>query len=335
MTVRDVLDRTDLASVLTELSGEPVHTGRLPRWHCCAADHPDEHPSVTIFRARDGIERWKCWSGGHGGTAIDAVIAARQVSTGEAIRTLETRAGITPTVDTAVPATATHQPAVGLSDAVHAHAAECAARLWTPAGRTALEWLHDRGLPDDVLRANLVGYDPGPRTLPRPAGIPRHEGITYPSFNASGEMIYVQTRTLDPRAPCKFLNPAATHGMAPALSYPRGARSAAGPMLVTEGIPDGLVAIAAGYRTATLISASAATAAVAAQLATRAGSQGVILALDNDPAGRNAQRLLHHHLGGHTPVRVLRLPDGADLTDTYRSIQCTHTPTNSATPSIG
>ena len=60
----------------------------------------------------------------------------------------------------------------------------------------------------------------------------------------------------------------------------------------------------------------------------------VILALDNDQAGRNAQRLLHHHLDGHTPVRALRLPDGADLTDTYRRTQCTNTPSNSATPSI-
>lgn len=334
MTVRDVLDRTDLASVLTELSGGPAHTGRLLRWHCCAADHPDEHPSVTIFRARDGIERWRCWSGGHGGTAIDAVMAARGVTTGEAIRILEARAGFAPTVDTALPATASHPLRVGLSDAALAHAAECAARLWTPAGRTALEWLHDRGLPADVLRANLVGYDPGPRTLPRPPGIPRHKGVTYASFNVTGEMIYVQTRTLDPGAPCKFLNPAAAHGMAPALSYPRGARTTVGPMLVTEGIPDGLVAIAAGYRVATLISASVATAPIAAQLAACAGPHGVILALDNDPAGRKAQRLLHRHLDGHTPVRVLRLPDGADLTDTYRSNQCTHTPNNSATPSI-
>ena len=77
-----------------------------------------------------------------------------------------------------------------------------------------------------------------------------------------------------------------------------------------------------------------ATRAVADQLALRAGEQGVILALDNDQAGRSAQRLLQHHLDGHTPVRVLRLPDGADLTDTYRRTQCPDTPSNSATPSI-
>jgi len=252
MTVRDLLDRTDLASVLTELSGEPAHTGRFPRWRCCAADHPDQHPSVTMIRASDGIERWKCWSGGHGGTAIDAVMLAHGVSTGEAIRILETRTGATPAVNAALPAAASRPP-VGLSDAAHAHAAECATRLWTPEGRKALEWLHDRGLPDDVLHANLVGYDPGPRTLPRPPGIPRYEGVTYPSFNTGGEMIYMQTRTLDPDAPSKFLNPATNHGTAPALSYPQGAHTNAGPILVTEGVPDGLVAIAAGYRTATLI----------------------------------------------------------------------------------
>ena len=333
MTVREVLDRTDLASVLTELSGEPVHAGRLPRWRCCTSDHPDTHPSVTMHRARDGIERWKCWSGGHGGTAIDAVMMARGVSAGEAIRTLEERAGVTPAVAPGA-ATTSRRPPVGLSTAARAHATECAQRLWMPEGRGALEWLHDRGLPDDVLRANLVGYDPGPQAVPRPAGMPRYRGVVYPSFNFAGDMIYAQTRTLDPGAPCKFLNPAAAHGTLPAVSYPRGAHTTTGPMLVTEGVPDGLVAIVAGYRVAALISASVATPAVAAQLALRAGEQGVILALDNDQAGRNAQRLLHHHLDGHTPVRVLRLPDGADLTDTYRRTQCTNTPSNSATPSI-
>ena len=29
-----------------------------------------------MFRDRNGVERWKCWSGGHGGTAVDAVDAA-------------------------------------------------------------------------------------------------------------------------------------------------------------------------------------------------------------------------------------------------------------------
>ena len=54
-----------------------------------------------------------------------------------------------------------------------------------------------------------------------------------------------------------------------------------------------------------------------------------LTATTGDPAEQQS-----FDLDGHTPVRVLRLPDGADLTDTYRRTQCTNTPSNSATPSI-
>jgi DNA primase len=337
MTVRDVLDRTDLASVLTELSGEPAKRGRLTRWHCCAADHPDEHPSVTMFRDRHGVERWRCWSGGHGGTAIDAVILARGVTTAEAIRCLEQRAGITPTIAPVSVPRVIAQPAEHLSVAARDYAQRCAVLLWTPAGRAALDWLHQRGLPDAVWRANLVGYDPGPTALTRAKGLARYCGVTYPSFDAAGDMIYVQTRYLDPAAPNKYANPAARHGPLPAVSYPRGARTLEGPMIVTEGVPDGLVAIAAGFRAAAVISASVSNPVkVAAELARHAGPAGVVLAFDNDPAGRIAEAQLHTHLDGHTPVRVLRLGEGLDLTDTYHRSNQWHqkTQNNSATASI-
>ena len=61
------------------------------RWHCPDRDHPDEHPSVTMQVDGDGVQRWRCWSGGHGGTAIDAVMAAHHVDAGGAIRWLAER----------------------------------------------------------------------------------------------------------------------------------------------------------------------------------------------------------------------------------------------------
>ena len=68
----DLLRRTDLAALLDELSPAPAtRQGPTARWHCIDAGHDDQHPSITMFVDRRGIERWKCWSGGHGGTAID------------------------------------------------------------------------------------------------------------------------------------------------------------------------------------------------------------------------------------------------------------------------
>ena len=74
----ELLARTDLAQVLDALT-TGHGDGHRRTWNCPEPDHPDVHPSVTIHTDRHGVQRWRCWSGGHGGTAIDAVIAARRM----------------------------------------------------------------------------------------------------------------------------------------------------------------------------------------------------------------------------------------------------------------
>jgi DNA primase len=92
-----------------------------------------------------------------------------------------------------------------------------------------------------------------------------------------------------------------------------------GPLIVTEGIPDGLVAVSAGFRTASVISAASAVHPdVAAALADVAGRDGVILAFDRDRAGTDAQEGLAKLLAERgARCQLLQLPNGHDLTDTY------------------
>ena len=71
--IDDVLDRTDLAALLDELTQPAGRLGPGRRWHCPMPDHDDHHASVTMFRDRHGHERWRCWSGDHRGDAIDLV----------------------------------------------------------------------------------------------------------------------------------------------------------------------------------------------------------------------------------------------------------------------
>ena len=318
MNIRDVLDRTDLASVLTELAGEPVTAGQLPRWRCCSADHPDEHPSVTMFRDRQGVERWKCWSGGHGGTAIDAVMVAQRVDIATAVRTLEERAGLTPLTPAVGVPSAIRQGPQPFSPAALAYATRCAGLLWTPQAEHARDWLHARGLTDQVLKDHLVGFDPGVRALPRADGLPRTRvGVTYVSFTAASSPSYVQVRHLHPGAPSKYSNPTPAHGSKPAVTFTR--TTADGPLLVGEGVPDALVAARAGFRAAAIIDAASISPATIDQLAEAAGSTGIVLALDNDPAGQEATRRLREGLAGRTPIQVLQLAPGFDLTDHYRA----------------
>jgi DNA primase len=269
-----------------------------------------------MFRDRHGVERWKCWSGGHGGTAVDAVMAAQRVDIATAVRTLEERAGMTPLTRPPGVPSAIRQGPQPFSVAALEYGTHCAELLWTPQGAHARDWLHARGLTDQVLKDHLVGFDPGVRSLPRADGLPRTRvGVTYVSFTATGDPSYVQVRHLHPNAPSKYSNPTPAHGSKPAVTFTR--TSAGGQLLVGEGVPDALVAVCAGFRAAAIIDAASISPATIDQLAEAAGGSGVVLALDNDPAGQEATRRLREGLAGRTPIQVLQLAPGFDLTDHY------------------
>ena len=90
MNAREILDRTDLAELLS-LSGPPTGTGRAALV-VLSPDHQDDHPSVSMFVDHKGLERWRCWSDGHAGTAIDAVMIGHNLDV-TALRWLQERAG--------------------------------------------------------------------------------------------------------------------------------------------------------------------------------------------------------------------------------------------------
>src|SRR3954451_4057484 len=154
----ELLACVDLEALLDALV-EPADTRR--RWHCPERDHPDEHPSVSVRVSPDGVQRWRCWSGGHGGTAIDAAVAARGLDTGGAIRWL---AASYATLQPVARRDPTPLAPFGHPDpAVATYAQRAATFLWTKAGEPQRAWLAERGLEPEVLRANRVGADPGRR----------------------------------------------------------------------------------------------------------------------------------------------------------------------------
>src|SRR4051794_5891541 len=163
----DLLRRIDLVALLDELSPTPAaRLGASARWRCIDPHHDDHHPSISMFTDRRGIERWRCWSGGHGGTAIDALLVARGGTIAEALAELERRAGL-PEHEHPVRRSATLTPTVErtepISQGLRDYIAACERILWRPAGRPVLDYLvRDRRLSRDVLALNHVGADPGP-----------------------------------------------------------------------------------------------------------------------------------------------------------------------------
>jgi len=316
----ELLRRVDLHALLDELSPAPaIRLGPTARWRCIDPGHDDQHPSVTMHIDRRGIPRWRCWSGGHGGTAIDALLVARGLTVAQAIEELGQRSGLE--LDRGPverrPGAVPRAP-IPLDPTVRRYAEACERILWTRTGRPVLEWLTEqRRLPNDVLRANHVGADPGPDVLSRSAGLPGGGlAAVFPALTPAGEIAYLQARYLDPPdGRSKYDNPSSRLGTNPRLAWTRTTRTPEpGVLLVCEGVPDALCAAAAGYAAVGVLGATGPDERVAERLAHQAAGRRLVLAFDGDPAGRGAseqlERMLHRF---DLQVEQLSVPDGMDL----------------------
>ena len=319
----DLLRRTDLAALLDELSPAPAtRLGSNARWRCIDAGHDDQHPSITMFVDRRGVQRWKCWSGGHGGTAIDALLVARGGTIAEALAELEHRAGSAPEIARSWPLPS-RIPTPGESRmepdaALLEYVAACERILWQPAGRKVLDYLlNERGLAPEALKANHVGADPGPTALRRAAGLPRGgAAAVLPALDLDGNVTYVQARYLEPvDGRPKYDNPAGRLAANPRLGWVNPATLFdRRHLVVCEGAVDALSIAGRGVPAVAVLGATYVDERVARDVARGAAGRQVMLAFDGDPAGRSASATLAAALtSAGYPNRVLPLPDGCDV----------------------
>ena len=268
-----------------------------------------------MFVDHKGLERWRCWSDGHAGTAIDAVMIGHNLDvTGAA---LAQRAG--------------HLPASSHPTA-HPHHGRGRSRRCTP-GRTTVNIACGAPkarthAPGSTTAASTTtssrptgsGSTPIPRRA-RPRGLPAGEAS--PSARSTARALaYVQVRNLDGQAPASTAT--RPHNTAlPAVTFPRGA-PASGPVVVSEGVLDGLIVAQAGYRSAALISTSSiasATSSPADQIRAHAHGEPIVLALDGDPARAATARLAAN---SPTPRCVLHILDHEDLTSLHAPGRTSH-----------
>ena len=324
----ELLARVDLRALLDALTGA---AGERGRWHCPDREHPDAHPSVTVRVDSAGVQRWRCWSGDHYGTAIDAVVAAHQLSVGDAMRWLADHCGTWPVVERE-PAPPT-PPAGAPGQAVVEYVQRAERLLWTSSGAPQRHWLAERGLDEEVLRRNRVGADPGRRFLPRPKGMPGGwPAVVYPALSPGGTVTYVQARYLQPpEGRDKYDNPARSHATNPRVAWLHPVEpSRAGVLMVTEGVADGLVAAQAGFPTVGVLGSQYPDRRVVDSITTTMerssalAAATVIVCFDGDPSGRaGAERLCGLLAERGIPQRQLSPPDGHDLTDWARAAGAT------------
>ena len=319
----DLLARVDLVSVLDGLSPGQGH-GRGRQWHCPSPSHEDIRPSVKVQIDSSGTQRWRCWSGGESGTAIDAVMSARSMPVGEAIRWLnDNHAHLEVLPRRAAPESRpVGQPAREAVDYV----ARCEKLLWSGSGRSVHDWLHQRGLGDDVLRVNKVGADPGRRFLPRPKGLPGGwPAAVFPALDRVGGVAYFQARFLDPpEGRDKYDNPSRRWAANPRVAWtsvPDSVEGRRGVLVVAEGAPDALMAAQAGFASVAVLGSMYPDSRVADAIAGFVRDNDVAVAVcfdcDVSESGAKGATKLIGLLAerGVTNIENVVPPQGMDLSD--------------------
>lgn len=319
----DLLARVDLVAVLDGLSPGSGQ-GRGRQWHCPSPSHEDNNPSVKVQTDSSGTQRWRCWSGGESGTAIDAVMAAKAMPVGEAIRWLnDNHAHLEVLPRRAAPeARPVGQPG---REAVE-YVQRCEKLLWSGSGRSVRDWLNRRGLDDDVLRANKVGADPGRRFLPRPKGLPGGwPAAVFPALDRAGQVAYFQARFLEPpEGRDKYDNPSRHHAANPRVAWtsvPDSVEARRGVLVVAEGAPDALTAAQAGFASVAVLGSMYPDGRVADEIASfvRDNDVAVVVCFDCDVSASGAKGatkligLLEER--GICDVDNIVPPDGMDLSD--------------------
>jgi len=305
----DVLSRTDLAGLCDELLGPRRGRGHSASWPCPDPAHgpqTGQTPPVTVFRTRDGTERWRCHACGTGGTAIDLVMRADGVGFRDALSRLGQRAGAPEAERARVVPLQPRRPSQGVptvevSPALEAYVVACQAWLWGPGGRVFRSFFANRGLGQEILQANRVGADPGPRAVSRADGLPRGgPAVVLPLLDPDGRQpVYLQARYLQPRQR-KYDNPASR--LVPASPRLGEVRLASQPVrsdvaVICEGIPDALIAAQAGWRSVAVLGAGLPDERIARAIIERFPHEMLVVAFDNDRRGQEGSATLRELLG--------------------------------------
>jgi hypothetical protein len=321
----EVLSRIDLGDLADALLG--TRHPRTRSWRCPNPSHEQtgRTPPVTVFPGDHG-DRWHCHGCGEGGTAIDLAIRAGPAADFRtAIAWLAGRANVGPQpeagrpVDRRPPARPrTVELDAGAARSMAAYARVCAEHLWGPEGRAVHSWLTgERAIPAEVLLAEGIGADPGPAWLPRPDGLPRAFPAAVFPARMGDEVVFLQSRVLRP-GDHRWLNPRSSFAPNPRFAMLGEAAGAHGRVVVTEGMIDGLSAVAGGEGAVALLGAATVNDETLARIA-RCASVAV-LATDNDDAGRRARSRLRAGLTSlGVGVSDLVIPERfKDLNDWHR-----------------
>lgn len=332
--IQEVRERVDMIALVQRHGVELKKSGRSYKGLC--PFHGEKSPSFYVWPDE---KRFKCFGCQAGGDAISFVQRLLGKTFIDTLRDLAKEVGVD--LQTAIdPAMQEKQQVKDATDFAAQHFQE---RLWDPVvGRHARDYLHSRGLTDDLIKSFGLGWAPlawtelsdklkerGLLAFGEKAGLcsPRQKGDGYydmfrgrvmiPIRSPEGRTIAFGGRLLEGDDGPKYLNSKENrlynksetlYATDQARDDIRKKKSA----VLCEGYFDAIGMHQAGVKNALALCSTALTPGHLGLLG-RLEARELVLLLDGDEAGRKAvERLAGALLGGGVNCRVAVLPDGED-----------------------
>lgn len=332
--IQEVRERVDMIALVQRHGVELKKSGRSYKGLC--PFHGEKSPSFYVWPDE---KRFKCFGCQAGGDAISFVQRLMGKTFVDTVRDLAKELGVD--IEAAVdPGMREKQQVKDATDFAAQHFVE---RLWDPVvGRHARDYLHSRGLTDDLIRGFGLGWAPmawteladklrerGLLGFAEKAGLvsPRQSGDGYidmfrgrvmiPIRSPEGRTIAFGGRLLEGDDGPKYLNSRENRlynksEILYATDQARDGIRKRKTAVLCEGYFDAIGMHQAGVNNAVALCSTALTPGHLGLLK-RLEARELVLLLDGDEAGRRAvERLAGPLLAAGTNARVAVLPDGED-----------------------
>ena len=303
--------------------------------------HSEKTPSFSVAPDK---QIYHCFGCGAGGNVFSFIVEHEKVTFVEAVQQLGEKYGIQVQYDSGSASTEFFS---SLYQAHHVAAELYHNTLYFDRGKAALQYLHDRGLNDDVLKMYQIGFAPDSwdtlsnkvKPLDMKNDVYEKSGlfvktkhgwrdrfrsrIMFPIYHPSGKVIAFGGRIFNSDDPAKYLNSPETplyrkSEVFYGLHKTRDAIRKFGTAVLVEGYTDFLQLVQVGVANVVALSGTALADQHAAQI--RKFASKVYLAYDGDDAGINATLRAGYVLlqAGVEPL-VIAVPPNQDPDDWVRN----------------
>ncbi len=349
----DIVEEIRSRVNIVDLLGAYVHLKRGGNgvYKALCPFHQEKTPSFTVNENR---QNYHCFGCGKGGDIFSFVMERENVDFPNAVHLLASRCGVV------IPEKVTDN-ASGKNTKERANERERLYRLceefavffekslFSPCGRNALNYLHERGVTDDVIRKFRIGYSPDEwdaavkfgrskgftddelvasgtvrRNDERRSLYDHFKGrLTFSIWNENGKVVGFSARTLEKDAPvAKYVNTPETPifkkgNLLYALPFARPEMRTQNMAILCEGQLDVIAMHRAGFGCSVAPQGTGFTIEQARIL--KRSTQKILLGFDSDSAGQKAiMRAIELILPLDMEIGVIHFPGGKDPDELFR-----------------